>query len=131
MRPLARCCVALSLSLSLFGLACGDSGGGTDSDGSGTEAPLTACDWIPGSSWQTVEKFGTGPGGTLAHLPLDFDESGGYIQSFGDYGEEGTFTCADGVLTMTTATNEYTATLNDDATELMTDYGTAYERVEP
>lgn len=66
--------------------------------------------------------YALGPGEpATARLPLNFDESDGYTRSHGDYLEEGTFSCADGVImgVPSDASNEWTGTLSDDAVMLV------------
>ncbi len=139
MRSLALYC--LSISLSLAALACGDSASPTTSDSetsdtsdssATSDAQLTVCDMIPGAKFQTVEQFAQGPGGPLAHLSLSFDETE-YARDHGDYLEEGMYTCADSTLMGSDANNgeDWTATINEDATMLVIDGSSEYERVDP
>lgn len=65
------------------------------------EPEPTLCERLPGSAYETVKMYGTGPGGGLARLPLYFSTEGVMYVSHGDYSEEGPYVCEGQLATVT------------------------------
>lgn len=66
-----------------------------------TEPEPTLCDRLPGTAYETVKGYGTGPGGGLANLPLYFATDGVVYVSAGDYIESGPYVCEGQIATAT------------------------------
>lgn len=65
------------------------------------EPEPTLCERIPGSAYETVKSYGTGPGGGLAKLPLYFATDGIMHVSYGDYSEHAPYDCEGQIATVT------------------------------
>jgi hypothetical protein len=75
-----------------------------DTDVTDTDTDLTACDAISGRTFASVEELecGISPDGVaLCHWHLTFNTDGTWSWQHSDYGESGTWDCADGVVSST------------------------------